>query len=245
MLQNMLVATKAKKCIIYLTGEGNFRDKVAVTLPYKGNRADREKPAHMEHLKRKFLEDFKAIIVNGAEADDGLGIAQTGFRERDKESVICSIDKDLLMIPGKHYNFDKGEFYDIDEETGQRMFYKQMLTGDSTDNIAGIPKVGPVAADYILSGMSVDEAIKASRMRKNKPEVKKMPIETVRKYVQQAYKAAFMSDAKNRIVENQALLNILKKPKSFLSFKDIIKLVSVEDLPLPMNDNKGAADEFA
>jgi 5'-3' exonuclease len=79
------------------------------------------------------------------EADDYLGINQ------NESSIICSIDKDLLQVPGKHYNFVKKEFYEVDEETGFRNFYTQLLTGDTSDNIKGIAGIGPVKAKKALA----------------------------------------------------------------------------------------------
>ena len=39
---------------VYLTGKGNFRDEVAITQPYKGNRDDKRVPVH-KNLLRDFM----------------------------------------------------------------------------------------------------------------------------------------------------------------------------------------------
>ena len=65
--------------------------------------------------------------------------------------VIASVDKDLDQIAGWHYNFVKKVGYNITPEEGMYRFYKQILTGDSADNIIGIRGVGPVTADKLLS----------------------------------------------------------------------------------------------
>jgi hypothetical protein len=50
--------------------------------------------------------------------------------------VICvSLDKDLLQIPGYHYNFVKGIESFVSPIDGLRSFYRSVITGDSTDNI--------------------------------------------------------------------------------------------------------------
>jgi 5'-3' exonuclease len=87
------------------------------------------------------------------EADDYLGINQ------HESSIICSIDKDLLQVPGKHYNIVKKEFYEIDEETGFRNFYTQLLTGDTSDNIKGIAGIGPVKAKKALTGYFTEQGM--------------------------------------------------------------------------------------
>jgi hypothetical protein len=62
----------------------------------------------------------------------------------DEETIICTIDKDLDMIPGLHYNFGPKRkldgIYDIEDPHGLRLFYKQMFTGDASDNIPGLYK---------------------------------------------------------------------------------------------------------
>ncbi len=40
-------------------------------------------------------------------------------------------------------------------------FARQLLTGDSTDNIPGLPGVGPVAAERALGGLNTDELLDA------------------------------------------------------------------------------------
>ena len=92
-------------------------------------------------------------MVNGQEADDALGIAQT------EDTIICSIDKDLLMIPGRHYNFVKDEFQEVTNDSGMRHFYMQCLTGDRSDNIKGIEQIGPKKAEKILTGCITEQEL--------------------------------------------------------------------------------------
>ena len=129
----------------YITGKGNFRNDIAVTAPYKGNRKDMKRPKHYEAI-RKHLVDLGAILVEGMEADDAIAIEATA-----NGGFIVSIDKDLDQIPGHHYNFVKHEEYFVTEEQGLLNFYKQILTGDRVDNIMGIKGIGPVKADKLLS----------------------------------------------------------------------------------------------
>ena len=80
--------------------------------------------------------------------------------------MIASIDKDLDMIPGWHYNWDKESKYYIDEETGWRNFYKQIITGDSVDNIPGLDTWGPVKAESLLSFYHTKEEMEAAVLEK-------------------------------------------------------------------------------
>lgn len=143
-LQGILEATNAKEYTLFLTGKDNFREEVATILPYKGNRDPSHKPAHYDAIKEYLISVWKAQVIDGQEADDALAQHQTDG------TVIVTIDKDLDMVPGWHYNFVKGEMYNLCEEDCQFNFYKQMLTGDTVDNIPGVPGIGPVKADKIL-----------------------------------------------------------------------------------------------
>ena len=130
-----------------MTGKGNYRDTVAVTNKYKGNREGTIKPFYYDEVRAYLINMHRAIVVDGMEADDALGLAQTG------DTVLCSKDKDLDTIPGKHFNWDKLErgIYIVTEDEANAFFYKQVLMGDSTDNIISIHGLGPKTADKLLA----------------------------------------------------------------------------------------------
>jgi hypothetical protein len=131
----------------YLTGKKNFRNEIAVTAPYKGNRKS-AKPKHYQ-LLRDYMESAWAFtMIEDQEADDAIGIA--AYEMQVGEYCICSIDKDLDMLRGDHYNFVKDERYFITEEEGIKNFYKQLLMGDRVDNIIGIKGIGTVKAERLL-----------------------------------------------------------------------------------------------
>ena len=128
----------------YITGKGNFRNELAVTEPYKGNRKDAKKPVHYEAI-RKHLQRLGAELVEGQEADDAVAIEAT-----TNGGWIVSIDKDLDQVPGWHYNFVKHEEYYVTEEEGLRNLFTQVLTGDRIDNIIGLKGIGPKKAEKLL-----------------------------------------------------------------------------------------------
>lgn len=50
--------------------------------------------------------------------------------------VICvSLDKDLYNIPGRHYNWVSETFTTVSPIQASRNFYKQIISGDGSDNI--------------------------------------------------------------------------------------------------------------
>ena len=131
----------------YLTGKRNFRNEIAVTAPYKGNRKS-AKPKHYQLLRDYMESAWSFTMIEDQEADDAIGIA--AYEMEVGEYCICSIDKDLDMLRGDHYNFVKDERYFITEEEGIKNFYKQLLMGDRVDNIIGIKGIGTVKAERLL-----------------------------------------------------------------------------------------------
>lgn len=137
----------------YITGKGNYRNDIAVTEPYKGNRKDAKKPLHYEAI-RKHLQRLGAELVEGQEADDAVAIEAT-----KTGGWIVSIDKDLDQVAGWHYNFVRREEYYVTEEEGLRNFYTQVLTGDRIDSIPGLKGIGPVKAAKILDGCTTEQEL--------------------------------------------------------------------------------------
>lgn len=131
----------------FLTGSNNFRKDVAVTAPYKGNRTQ-AKPKHYDLIREYLTKAWGCEVIQDQEADDAIGIA--AYAAEEESYVIMSIDKDLDMIRGWHYNFIKDKKYFVKEEDTMRTFYKQVLTGDRVDNIVGLKGIGPKKADKIL-----------------------------------------------------------------------------------------------
>ena len=135
---------------LFLTGKGNFRDQIAVTVPYKGNRVGKPKPVHIHTLRQYLMDEWDANLAEGQEADDAISIRAT---ELGDDAIIVSLDKDFDQVQGWHYNFVKHDMYYITEEEGLLNFYKQFLTGDRIDNIVGVKGIGEVKAHKILSNL--------------------------------------------------------------------------------------------
>ena len=74
-----------------------------------------------------------------------------------EESTICSPDKDVLkQIEGIHYDYrwakdgTMGRFVTTSRKDAEKFLWQQVLMGDSTDDIPGLPKVGEKTAIKIL-----------------------------------------------------------------------------------------------
>lgn len=135
---------------LFLSPSITFRH--SLSPDYKANRITK-RPPNIEVLKEYMIKHYGAIMGKNCEADDLLGCNQ------DDNSIICSLDKDLLQISGKHYRWpiyrkdeivSQEQFITIEEEEGLRWFYQQMLIGDTSDNIKGVDKIGPQKAQAII-----------------------------------------------------------------------------------------------
>lgn len=138
----------------YLTGKGNFRERIATLQKYKGNRIA-EKPYHFEDIRRYILEHHRGVLVDGMEADDAISIVHTRAMREGRRTVICSVDKDFDQIVGPHYYFkkDQEEYYEVSNSEANRAFWKQVLTGDRVDNIQGVPGLGNKKAAKVLDAV--------------------------------------------------------------------------------------------
>ena len=179
-IQKIAQAAKANTYKVYLTGKNNFRETLATQMGYKHNRLDKPKPELYQHIRNYLVTVHKAQMINGMEADDALSIVYTQSlsgqlvnTSKDpnvpvwrypEESMICAIDKDLRTVAGKQINFSKhiadadGKYKQIviTEHEARYNFWKQVLTGDTSDNVLGIPGVGDKKAVAILEGAQTE-----------------------------------------------------------------------------------------
>jgi 5'-3' exonuclease len=152
-VENILQATGAEQYQLYLTGKNNFRYQIFPE--YKAGRIDTYRPQWEKSTKEHLVNSWNAVWTNGYEADDALGINQSD------NTIICTIDKDLDMIPGNHYRWaitrngvevSPAREYVVSNEEAIHNFYYQLLVGDPADGIKGCKGIGKVKATGILSG---------------------------------------------------------------------------------------------
>lgn len=131
---------------------GTFRHRLATTRVYKGNRDRSHRPTYEKEIRDFITKTWDTTVAEDEEADDLLAIAQTKYGPED--SVIVSLDKDLDQVPGLKYNFLHDIKYNVTEEAAYTNLHMQIMTGDSTDNIPGLPKIGPAKAAKALHGIN-------------------------------------------------------------------------------------------
>lgn len=146
--EHILLNTGASSYTLYLTGSTNFRKEI--NPEYKANRKDKPRPKWLEACREFLVTNWNAQVTDGIEADDAMGINQT------ESTIICSLDKDMLQVPGWHYNWVKDKATFVTPSEGIKSFWMQMIVGDTADNIFGIRGLGPVKAGKFLLGIEED-----------------------------------------------------------------------------------------
>ena len=140
------------KILYAVKGKGNYRKDLSPDYKAKRPELDKDVRDKLNYL-HKHAVSKGAIQADGMEADDLVSIWAREALDRKEEYVICGIDKDLLQIPGHHYNYGKDTWQLINEEEALHNLYIQCLTGDNTDNIPGLKGIGPKKAAKILAGV--------------------------------------------------------------------------------------------
>lgn len=147
-LKSILEKVEADEYYLAFSDKDNWRKSVLPT--YKANRSGVRKPLLLKFLRDYGYKTHPSLQIPELEGDDILGIYATMSEPHKPDYVICSIDKDLKTIPGKHYNFGRNEFFEINPHKADYWHMVQTLTGDATDGYAGCPGIGPVTAEKIL-----------------------------------------------------------------------------------------------
>tara|TARA_R110000744_G_scaffold98429_1_gene190204 strand:- start:1057 stop:1809 length:753 start_codon:yes stop_codon:yes gene_type:complete len=152
-MTTMLAETKATDFAGFLTVGRCFRYNRAETRDYKGNRKKTDRPIIFYALKEYLQQTWKCTYITEVEADDLVCMyADT----ENGTTVVCSPDKDVLyQLPGSHYNYRTAEWIHTSKQDAEKFLWKQMLMGDPTDGIPGIPKVGEKTASLWLADVTI------------------------------------------------------------------------------------------
>lgn len=79
LMNRIIHETQATSYEAYLTGSSNFRYQV--DPEYKANRVNMKRPDWLQPVREHLVMYWNALVTDGLEADDMLGIRQTQLRK--------------------------------------------------------------------------------------------------------------------------------------------------------------------
>ncbi len=110
------------------------------------------------------------LVIDGVEADDVIGTLARQASDAGHDSLISTGDKDMAQLVNEHItlvNTMTGSVLDragVEEKFGippERIIDYLALVGDSSDNIPGVPKVGPkTAVKWLRQYGCLDEIVR-------------------------------------------------------------------------------------
>ena len=162
--RDLLTITKTRKpdyLAAAFDGAGKV-DRSTLFPDYKANRS--EMPADLKPqipVIRRLVESFNIPVLMhaGAEADDVIATLARRATERGLNVVICTADKDARQLLDEHtkiLNFRNNKVMDVDAlmaDWGIRpdqVVDLLTLTGDTADNVPGVPGIGFKTATSLL-----------------------------------------------------------------------------------------------
>ncbi|MCX7765510.1 MAG: DNA polymerase I [Candidatus Sumerlaeia bacterium] len=171
MLNKLLREQNPEYLVVVFDAPGpTFRDQLY--KEYKANRppAPPDLNVQMPWVKKILAAmGIMQLEVPGVEADDIIGALAQQAANAGIETIIVSADKDLFqLISDKikvlRQQYDEFKLYtpeEVQAETGvppEKITDLLGLVGDPTDNIPGVPQIGPKTASKILANFgSVEE----------------------------------------------------------------------------------------
>lgn len=149
--------------VVFDAKGGTFRDDMYAE--YKANRPSMpdDMRVQIEPLHASVIAlGFPLLCVEGVEADDVIGTLARSSAAADRPVVISTGDKDMAQLVDGHItlvNTMTGSVMDIEgvkEKFGvspEQIIDYLALMGDSSDNIPGVPGIGPKTASGLLVGV--------------------------------------------------------------------------------------------
>lgn len=144
-----------------MSGSPKYRDQFINKVPYKENRKKTTvQPLWVNEIQNELITLSNSVFCNPilGEADDFISILAHHHMQY-KSSLLCPLvvgaDKDLDTI---HCNRVDNKGYRMNTKFASKMaFYKQVLMGDSADNVKGLSGIGARKANGILNGAPNEE----------------------------------------------------------------------------------------
>lgn len=199
-LQNLLDSLYCTEYLMAVGGKDNFRKTLYPEYKLNRHANPNNLNAFVPILRQLAIAENLAIAAEGREADDLLRIWAEQATNVGDDFVVCTIDKDLKCIPGKYYNIKHKTTINISTEDAMRHYYEQLLKGDPTDNIPGVPRIGEVKAAKMLADC-YDES-------------------EFQECVASAYIAVYGDEWKDYLLSNGKMIHLQKHPNDYFNFSE-------------------------
>mgnify|MGYP006077372291 CR=1 FL=1 len=255
MLMTLKKDSEGSPIIVTFDAKGKtFRNDIYDS--YKANRPPmpddlREQLVPLKNVCRAI--GFPLIEIEGVEADDVIATLVRIAKENNFKSVISSLDKDLMQLvedPSAkmmntmtHQIFDEEKVFEKFGVKPNQIRDMLALTGDTSDNIPGVPKVGQKTAAKWLNEFRDLEGIKS-----NADSIKGVVGENLRNSLNDLDRNVELVSLKNDVdigVSFESLLQLngnqetldelfadleFKKPKKKPANKEDKKVVNVQEV---------------
>jgi DNA polymerase I len=191
--------------------------RAAIDPAYKANRA--AAPPDLKHQIQRCREIFSAYGVpiyqrDGYEADDLIATLTRQALAQGLRVVVASTDKDLmqLIVDGKVTCWDamRNNVYGTVEVTKKfgvgpdRLRQVLSLIGDSSDNVPGVPGVGPKRAAALIEQFGDLDALFAAVETVKQPKMRQSLAES-EEAVRRAFELVALRDDADVVFELEAL----------------------------------------
>lgn len=140
-LQGLINGTNVEEFLLFFTIGTNFRYEIYPE--YKANRIGKEKPPFFKEVRDYLINEYRGIYKANLEADDVLNIYKNKYIAEQVSYIVISTDKDINNLVGLNYDIKNNVARLVDQEYADQYFWGSVITGDTADNIKGVPGKGP------------------------------------------------------------------------------------------------------
>jgi len=245
------------RVIIVFEGEGSTLNKKNLYPQYKGNRklqrinnfggftSQEEESESIENQLLRLVEYLQCLpldmaAIDRVEADDTITYLAHKF-QKENDVVIMSSDQDFLQLVNEKitvYSPTKKKFYDpnkVLEEYGlppQNYLQMKILLGDSSDNVPGVPKLGPKKLIKNFPELQESKVITLKDILQKSSTTEGVMYESVNMFSHQLKVNEKLMDLHNPQLSQMMILeleDLISQPKNTLDKMKFLKMYN-EDL---------------
>jgi DNA polymerase-1 len=252
---------RPSRCVIVFDGKGGSAKRKRIYSDYKGNRANKTKLRRHDHhettleqeqesMRHQFIRlisyldnlPITFISMDGIEADDTIAYITDMYQDISKKITVVSTDRDfyqLLSPTLQVWSPIKKKMYDIEtvqEEFGvhpNNMVLYRSFTGDSSDNIPGVPKLGPKKLLKNFPELQEEQTVVLKEILEKSKQTKGTMYESVSMFSHQLKINEKLMDLHNPNLSEMMKLeiqNVIECPKSTMDKTKFLNMYNMDFL---------------